>query len=150
MTSLADEAQEVVDALRLVAQGIYPPLLESEGLGAALQAAARMSPVQVTVSADGLGRFPREAEETVYFCVLESIEQARIVGVSEASVAVTASGAELFMRLDLAGAIAAVDLTAATDRIDAVGGTIALDHRPDGHTTITGAVPDPEQSLEPR
>lgn len=149
VTSLADDAQEAVDALRLVAQGIYPPLLESDGLGAALQAAGRMAPIRVTVSAGGLGRFAREAEETIYFCVLEIVEQARTAGASEASVAVTASGPDLIVRLDIAGAIAAVDLTTATDRIDAVGGTVMPQQGTDGQTTIIGAVPAAELSREP-
>ncbi len=51
-TALADETQQAVDALRAVAHGIYPPLLESEGLEAALRAVERTSPIDLTVSAD--------------------------------------------------------------------------------------------------
>jgi hypothetical protein len=38
--------------VRSLAHGIYPPLLASAGLGEALRAAARRSPLPVTVAAD--------------------------------------------------------------------------------------------------
>ena len=64
VASLADETQQAVDALRAVAHGIYPPLLESDGLEPALRAVERMSQIAVAVSVDGLRRFGRTAEES--------------------------------------------------------------------------------------
>ena len=62
--------------LRDLAHGIYPPLLADKGLPAALGSAARRAALPVTVDAEGLGRFAPEAEATVYFCVLEAIQNA--------------------------------------------------------------------------
>ena len=137
VTSLADETQQAVDALRAVAHGIYPPLLESEGLEAALRAVERTSPIDLTVSADGLGRYGRESEETVYFCVLETVERARMSGASAASAAVVASGADLVVSLDVGGSTTDLDLTSVTDRIDAAGGTFTVEERLGGETRIT-------------
>jgi len=149
LTSLADETQQAVDALRSVAHGIYPPVLESDGLQAALRAVERMSPIGPTVSAAGLGRFGREAEETVYFCVLETVERARMSGASAASAAVVASGADLVVSLDIAGCTTALDLTSVIDRIDAGGGTFTVEERPGGETRVTSTVPVSETVLEP-
>ena len=146
---MAEETQQAVDALRAVAHGIYPPLLESEGLEAALRAVERMSPIGLTVSADGLGRFGRTAEESVYFCVLETVERARMAGASAASAAVEASGNDLVVSLDIEGCNTALDLTSITDRIDAAGGTTTLEARPGGETRITSTVPVGETALEP-
>jgi len=65
LVELKAEAQEALDNLRDLARGIYPPLLADRGLAAALEAQARKSPVPVTVSDDGVGRFPQEVEAGV-------------------------------------------------------------------------------------
>lgn len=148
VTSLAEETQQAVDALRAVAHGIYPPLLESEGLEAALRAVERMSPIGLSVSADGLGRYGREAEETVYFCVLETVERAWMSGASGMRVNVTASGDDLVVSLDIDGRAIALELTSVADRIDAAGGLLTVENRPDGMTRITSALPVGTNELE--
>ncbi len=149
VTALADETQQAVDALRAVAHGIYPPLLESEGLEAALRAVERTSPIDLTVSADGLGRYGREAEETVYFCVLETVERARMSGASAVCATVVASGADLVVNLDIGGGATELDLTPITDRIEAAGGTFTLEEGSCGDSRITSIVPVSQTTLEP-
>ena len=56
VAGLSDDAQEVVDAMRTVARGIYPPLLHSEGLTVALGAIRRATPVPLELDAQGLSR----------------------------------------------------------------------------------------------
>jgi signal transduction histidine kinase len=145
---LADETQHAVDALRAVAHGIYPPLLESEGLEAALRAVARMSPISLNVSADGLERYGREAEETAYFCVLETVEQARMSGAAAVRVDVVASPSDLVVTLDISRCAAALDLASVTDRIDAAGGTSTIEEGPSGETRIMSTLPVTEIAFE--
>ena len=140
-SSLADETQQAVDALRAVAHGIYPPLLESDGLEPALRAVERMSQIAVTVSVDGLGRFGRTAEAATYFCVSETVERARMAAASAVSVVVVASGDEVVVRVDVEGCDTALDLTSITDRIEAAGGTFTVEKRAAGQTRITSQVP---------
>ena len=45
VVAMTDETQQAVDALRAVAHGIYPPLLDSDGLEAALAALERTAPI---------------------------------------------------------------------------------------------------------
>jgi signal transduction histidine kinase len=76
VADLAPEVDEIIDEVRSLARGIYPPLLASSGLGEALRAAGQRSHLAVLVSAEGLGRFPSETESAVYFCCLEALQNA--------------------------------------------------------------------------
>ena len=76
VSDLASTTQEAVDAMRAVAHGIYPPLLEAEGLEVALSAVRRTFPVPVEIEFENLGRYERSLEESVYFCVVEVITRA--------------------------------------------------------------------------
>lgn len=69
-------ADRAVDTLRDVARGVYPPLLESEGLAAALSAQARRANLDVTVLDRAGVRYPRELEANAYFCALEALRNA--------------------------------------------------------------------------
>lgn len=148
VTSLADETQQAVDALRAVAHGIYPPLLETEGLASALRPVDRAS-TSVEISADGVGRYGRETEETVYFCVLETLERARMAGASGVRVVVEGSGGELVVQFDIAGGVPDLDLTTVIDRIDAYGGSTTVERGPVGRTAITTVLPANEIAMEP-
>ena len=89
-----------MEDLRDLARGIYPPLLASQGLGAALRAQAAKSPVPTTVAADGVGRYPQEVEAAVYFCVLEALQNvAKYAGASHAEVRLEASGDQLLFEV---------------------------------------------------
>ena len=127
--SMAAETQRAVDALRAVAHGIYPPLLDSDGLGAALRALERTSPVPFSVAASDLGRYGRQSEQTAYFCVLETIDRARVVGASavRATVAEAESGGGLAASIDIEGVDADVDLASVSERIEAVGGSSTVE-----------------------
>jgi signal transduction histidine kinase len=148
-TTLAEETQQAVDALRAVAHGIYPPLLESEGLASALRAVERTSPIGLDLSVEAVGRYGREVEGTAYFCVLETLERARMAGASGARVAIAAPAGELVLRLDIDDRIPALDLTTVTDRVDAYGGTITAERGPSGETVITTVLPANEIAMEP-
>jgi len=73
---LSDAVQDTIQELRDLAHGIYPPLLADKGLPDALVSAGRRAVLPVTVETPGLGRYPAEAEATVYFCVLEALQNA--------------------------------------------------------------------------
>ena len=68
------QAAEALAELRELAHGIYPPLLADLGLTAALEAQARKAAIPVAVEAPSVGRYPREIEAALYFCVLEALQ----------------------------------------------------------------------------
>ena len=139
-----------LDDLRALARGIYPPLLADQGLAAAVAAQARRAALPVRVDAGGVGRYPRDSEAAVYFCILEALQNtAKYAGASTASVALAAPGGHLEFTVtddgtgfDVATAARhGTGLQGMTDRIAAVGGTLAIDSAPGQGTTITGRLP---------
>ena len=76
LDTLGTRSAEALDELRDLARGIYPPLLADQGLAAALGAQAKKAAIPVTVDPDGIGRYAQEVEASVYFCVLEALNNA--------------------------------------------------------------------------
>src|SRR5207247_5268197 len=90
---LQTQSTEALDNLRDLARGIYPPLLADQGLAVALSAQARRASVPVEVEADGVGRYPQDAEAAVYFCTLEALQNvAKYAGATKACVRLSAEG----------------------------------------------------------
>jgi signal transduction histidine kinase len=144
-----DVADLAVETLREIAHGIYPPLLESEGLPTALSTQARRADLAVTVLDRGTTRYPREVETTAYFCVVEALQNAvqhahakhtqiELVGTdSSVTVTVTDDGAGF----EPGSLVRGAGLTHMTDRADAAGGTLTIESRPRHGTTVTLALP---------
>ncbi|GMQ86552.1 MAG: hypothetical protein BMS9Abin07_2134 [Acidimicrobiia bacterium] len=138
---LAADTQRAVDGMRAAARGIYPPLLEAEGLRAALVALGREASIEVNIEADGVGRYPPEIEATIYFSVLEAIGQSS--GGARVTVAEDAGA----LTFTIEGANGGAGLEAVSDRMDAVGGTLNLESIKGGGTIVTGRLP--ATALEP-
>ena len=111
----------------------------------------RRSASPIEIDADGIGRYPREVESSVYFCILEAL---RAVGddaaASWARIQLSQNNGSL--RFEIHGD-AGVDarlespvvpqpsLRRIGDRLDALSGTFDLRCDPDRGTTLTGDVP---------
>jgi signal transduction histidine kinase len=76
LEEIRSEVDAALDTLRSLALGIYPPLLEEQGIAAALAAQYLRSSLPVRMEADGIGRYPIELEAAVYFCTLEALQNA--------------------------------------------------------------------------
>jgi signal transduction histidine kinase len=149
LAELRRDAAGAVEDLRDLARGIYPPLLASGGLVAALEAQARKAPVPATVTADGVGRYPQEVEAAVYFCILEALQNvAKYAGAGRAEVRLAASGQDL--RFEVSDDGAGFDpqsrrygtgLQGMADRLHAHGGSLAVRSAPGAGTTILGRLP---------
>ena len=156
LADTATVADQAVDTLRDVARGIYPPLLESEGLAAALWAHARRTDLAVTVLDRASGRYPREVEATAYFCAVEALHNAvRHAHARHAHVELDGTESTLTVTItddgrgfDAASAVYGAGLTHMTDRADAAGGSLTVDSKPDHGTTIRLALPLPTGGLE--
>jgi signal transduction histidine kinase len=143
-----------IDDLRALARGIYPPLLADQGLGPALKAQAGRAPLPILVEADGIGRYPRDAEAAVYFCILEALQNtAKYARASQAAVALTCPGSHLEFTVtddgtgfDPAIARHGTGLQGMADRLAAAGGTLRIDSAPGNGTTISGGLPVSEQA----
>jgi len=146
VADLADGTQQAVDAMRMVARGIYPPLLDAEGLGPAVAAVHRAVDLPLQIDLGTLPRYSKEVEETAYFCVLAAVTRAKLAGATSAQVGVRGDDKSLAATVFYDAADRG-DLTALTDRIDAFGGAIKTTTSTDG-TTITLALAVEDEVME--
>jgi signal transduction histidine kinase len=149
LAQIQADTNDALETLRDLARGIYPPLLADKGLAVALAAQGRKVTVPVSLDADGIGRYPAEAEATVYFCVLEALQNV--------SKYAQASGIELRLRTSNSSLTFEVrddgmgfdpqthtpgtGIQGMQDRLDAVGGTLLVTSSPGEGTVVTGSVP---------
>ena len=146
---LRDGLAAALDDLRALARGIYPPLLADQGLAAALEAQARRAALPVTVTTDGVGRYARETEAAVYFCILEALQNtAKYAGAATASVVLADGGGQLEFTVtddgagfDVAAAVDGTGLQGMNDRLAAVGGTLRIASATGQGTTVSGRLP---------
>jgi signal transduction histidine kinase len=151
LTSLQDDAGAALEDLRDLARGIYPPLLADKGLRAALDAQASRAAVPIAIDADGIGRYPRDLEATVYFCALEALNNvAKYADATAVSVrlvhddeALTFTVTDDGRGFDQDAVMYGTGLQGMSDRIEAVGGSLAVRSAPGRGTTVTGSIPVP-------
>jgi signal transduction histidine kinase len=152
LRALRLDLDDAVEELRELAHGLYPPLLASDGLVAALAAAARRSAIPVTIDANAITRAPRSIESAAYFCCLEALQNAAKHAGSEARAAIELrieGGALTFsVRDDGAGFDPGVTrpgygLINLLDRLSALGGDASVSSSPGAGTTVSGHIPLP-------
>jgi len=140
-----------------LAAGVYPPRLASDGLAAALTEQAGKAAVPVSVHAEGVGRYPAEVEAAVYFSVLEALQNvAKYAAADSARVRLAQDDGQLRFEVtddgagfDPATVTMGSGLQGMADRLDTVGGTMALHSTPGSGTTITGQAPVPSGPPSP-
>jgi len=146
------DVQTAIAELRALAHGIFPPLLVSGGLRDALPAAAARSVLPTTVTFDRVGRYVNDVEAAVYFCVLESLQNAsKHAGPgARVDVAVVDLGDRLRFTVTDDGigfdprgrdvANQAHGFVNMIDRLGAIGGTIEVESSVGVGTTVTGTI----------
>jgi|FLYL01.1.fsa_nt_gi signal transduction histidine kinase len=147
LDELAGEAQAALDDVRSLAKGVYPAVLESEGLGKAVADLARSAPVEVVVDRQGLQRYPSEIEATAYFVISEAVTNAVKHGVPPIEVTLTdTEGALEFEVRDQGPGFDIEDLDEGSglanmaDRLEAVGGALVIESSPGSPTRVIGRV----------
>ncbi len=149
LLQLERDAGAAIQAVRDLAGGIYPPLLEAEGLEVAIRQQTQGASVPVVVTAQDLGRYPREIEAAIYFAVLEALQNtAKYAEATEAKVTLTEyRGALRFEVVDDGDGFDSdtvghgAGLTGMADRLDTVGGSLEVRSAPGAGTVVIGSVP---------
>ncbi|MGD0194129.1 MAG: sensor histidine kinase [Candidatus Dormibacteria bacterium] len=151
LEQLKGDADEALETLRDLARGIYPPLLADRGLVVAMESQARKATLPVSVEAVGIERYPQDVEATVYFCVLEALQNVQKYAAATHVVVrldadagtlsfdVTDDGAGFNTKTAKRGA----GLTNMRDRMDALGGDVEVTSQPGDGTRVAGRLPVP-------
>lgn len=159
LAELRDDLKQALRELRDLAHGIYPAVLENEGLQAALGEAAAGSPIPTRVESDGAGRYPAELEAAIYFCCLEALQNAAKHAGGGARATIRLSQRDSVLRFTVADNGAGFDTTKAqtnaglqnmSDRIGALGGNLTVDSKPGAGVTVTGTIPLRSTQRRPR
>ncbi|HUF58234.1 MAG TPA: histidine kinase [Actinomycetota bacterium] len=146
---LQGDATGALEELRDLARGIYPPLLADQGLAAALGSQARKSTVPVTIEAEGVGRYAREAEAAVYFSCLEALQNvAKYASASRATVRLSDGDGRLRFEVTDDGAgfdpstsSYGTGLQGIADRLAALDGELEVRSSVGAGTTVAGTLP---------
>ena len=142
------EAQAALDDVQSLAKGIYPPILVSDGLGAAISALARSTPVDIHFDRDGIGRYPAEVEAAVYFDISEAVTNA--VKHADPPIRIELAGDDAFLRFSVVDDGPGFDIDQSdmgsgienmADRLDSIGGTLKVTSSVGRATEISGTIP---------
>jgi signal transduction histidine kinase len=146
-----DRAQQDLEAtlaeVRELSRGLHPAQLARGGLSVALRGLARRSQIPVDLDVDVGERPPPAIEIAVYYVVSEALTNAvKHSGASAVSVTVQADRAVVRASIADDGAGGAVagegsGLTGLRDRVEALGGRLALDSPPGRGTVISIELP---------
>jgi signal transduction histidine kinase len=149
LAQLKHDADEALDNLRELARGIYPPLLASDGLEAALRSQLRHFSVPTELQVDNLPRQPRETEGAVYFCFLEALQNvSKYAEASRVTLRLWVDGSRLAFVVeddgkgfDPTSVVHSSGLQNMRDRLEALGGSLQLRSALGKGTTVRGTLP---------
>ena len=134
--------------LRDLCQGVHPAILAEAGLGAAVRALARRSPLPVRVQIRADGRLPVSREVTAYYVAAEAFTNAaKHARASAVDILIEEADGTLTVQIrddGIGGAAAAgggSGLTGLRDRVEAVGGSMTLESPAGAGTILTVLLP---------
>jgi signal transduction histidine kinase len=148
LSEMADGLAAMLDDVRELSRGIHPAILSQGGLGAALKALARRSPVPVQLDASvDKTRVPERIEVVAYYIVSEALTNAAKharASVLEVEVEARDDVLHISVRDDGVGGAHPArgsGLIGLTDRVDAIGGNIDIVSPPGEGTSIVVELP---------
>ncbi|MBD0330247.1 MAG: sensor histidine kinase [Thermoleophilia bacterium] len=140
------ELQGAVDDLRELTHGLHPTLLAEQGLEAALRALTARMPLAIELDVNVPQRPPPAVEAAAYFVVSEALTNV-VKHAAARTVTVTAAQRDGSLRVEVTDdGVGGADpagsgLRGLADRIDAVGGRLAVDSRPGEGTRVAADIP---------
>jgi signal transduction histidine kinase len=148
LDGMTGDAQAVIEQIRTLARGIFPPLLEAEGLRPALIAVVDQAPVDIEADLDDVGRLARDIEGAIYFTVSEALTNAVKHGESPLRIelrrlhdSVEFMVADAGPGFDPSRVLPGSGLTNLADRVETAGGNLRIESAPGSPTVVAGAIP---------
>lgn len=151
LDDLRSEARQALENLRRFASGIHPSVLSDHGLVEAIEIRSARLPLGVTIECDPqmrAMRFDDEIEGAAYFFVGEALANTlKHAGAERARVRIVRTDHELEIEVADDGAgfeietVPGSGLRGLADRLEALGGSIAVDSSPGRGTRLTARLP---------
>jgi signal transduction histidine kinase len=145
-----EELEEAIGDLRELARGLHPPLLARRGLAAAVRAGAARSTLPVELDLRIVGDIPPAVEAAAYYVCAEAVTNAaKHASADRVWLTVVQDGDTLAIdvRDDGVGGAAfdlasdSTGLSGLRDRVEALGGSFAVDSPPGGGTRLATTFP---------
>jgi signal transduction histidine kinase len=147
ISHLVTSVAGVSDDLQVLSRGIHPAILSKGGLGPALKALARRSAVPVELVFDIDRRLPEPTEVAAYYIVAEALTNvAKHARASIVNVRLQTKGGNVHLSIrddGIGGADAAKGsgLIGLIDRVEALGGTLAISSQTGAGTLLDVGIP---------
>jgi PAS domain S-box-containing protein len=147
LSRVEGELTSALDELREMSRGIHPSILSEGGLGPALRALARRSPIPVALDVPTSRRLGEPVEAAAYFVASEALANATKHAQAsriDVSLALRDDGLLLSIRDDGVGGAhfgQGSGLVGLRDRVEALGGTIRIESPPGAGTLLVVALP---------
>ena len=143
------ELEQALDELRELARGIHPAALTIDGLRGALAGLTARAPIPVEIARVPTRPLPEALEVAIYYLVAEAITNiAKYAQASCATVVVEQSGSDGHVTVAVEDdGVGGADpengtgLLGLTDRIESLGGRLAIDSPPGRGTRLTAEIP---------
>jgi signal transduction histidine kinase len=139
LEELARDVQRAVDEAALLAQRIYPATLEAGGLAVLLRSAATNAGGDASVDVAAGSDVPAEVAMTVYLCWLDALGRAG--GEGRATIEVRGSKGALAFDVLADGEHGGGSPDWLQDRVEALGGRVAITRRTSGGVSVSGSLP---------
>jgi signal transduction histidine kinase len=141
LEEMGRDVQHALDETSLLAQRIYPATLEADGIGALLRSAAASTGVPASVDVAAPSNYPPEVVMTLYLCWRNMLEGGSV----ETGASIRVRESEEMLAFEVIGktACADADLDYLRDRVEALGGRLAITSGSGDGTRISGSLPLP-------
>jgi signal transduction histidine kinase len=147
LEKVAADLDSLLEDIRIFSQGLHPALLSRSGIGPALRALGRRSPIPVSLSIAPGPRLSEQVEIAIYYVVSEALANAaKHSRAAEVIVTLTLDPSRVHVTIADDGAGGArlaggSGLIGLVDRVEALGGRFLLESPVSRGTTITIELP---------
>ena len=158
LDDVGKELDEILEELRDLAHGLYPPVLREFGLRDALASVVRRSAPPAKLEAGAIGRYAEDVEVAVYFCCVESLQNVAKHAGSGTTAVIRLWERDGRLDFEIVDDGAGFDVESArgsgngytnmTDRMAGIGGTLSVDSAHGRGTAVRGSVPVAQSGLQ--
>jgi signal transduction histidine kinase len=147
LDSAVGQLQDAVAELRELARGVHPALLTENGLAAALESLAMRAPLPVVLGEAPRRRFGADVEAAAYFVASEGLANVvKHAGAGHATISARQRNGSLVVEVaddgvGGAGLDGSSGLRGLADRVEALGGALAVESPAGGGTRLHAEIP---------